>query len=67
MSSNKQKIINHVYCDRSRFRSRATTPKDAREKDKSITKEDVKKVFGRMLERRVNPEGRTVCSTQRAF
>ena len=41
MSSNKQKIINDIYFDRSGFGSRATTLKDAPEKDKSITKENV--------------------------
>ena len=45
MSSDKQKIINDRYFDRSGFGSRATTQKDAREKDTSITKEDVEEFF----------------------
>ena len=35
--SNKQKIINDIYFDKSGFSSRAITLKDARQKDKSIT------------------------------
>ena len=46
MSSDKQKIINDIYIMTARgFGSRATTLKDAREKDKSITKEDVEEFF----------------------
>lgn len=41
MSSSKQKIINDIYFDRAGFGSKQTTLKDAREKDKIITKEDV--------------------------
>ena len=41
----KQKIINDIYFDRSGFGSRATTLKEARENDKSITKEDVEEFF----------------------
>ena len=57
MSSNKQKIINDIYYDRSRFGSRATTLKDAREKDKSITKEDVEEFFKKNVEEKRRPRG----------
>lgn len=45
MASDKQKIINDIYYDRSGFGSRVTTLKDAREKDKRSTKEDVEECF----------------------
>ena len=57
MSSNKQKIINDIYFDRSGFGSRATTLKDAREKDKSITKEDVEEFFRKNVEEKRKPRG----------
>ena len=57
MSSNKQKIINDIYYDRSGFGSRATTLKDAREKDKSITKEDVEEFFKKNVEEKRRPRG----------
>ena len=57
MSSNKQKIINDIYYDRSGFGSRATTLKDAREKDKSITKENVEKFFKKNVEEKRRPRG----------
>ena len=59
--TSKQDIISNVYYDRSGFGSRATTLKDAREKDKSITKEDVEEFFlGKMLRRKENPVVRIV-------
>ena len=60
MSSNKQKIINDIYFDRSGFGSRAPTLKDAREKDKSITKEDVEEFLGKMLKKSENLVARIV-------
>ena len=45
MSSEKQKIINDIYFDRAGFGSKATTLKDAREKDKTITVKDVEDFF----------------------
>ena len=39
--SNKQTIISDIYFDRSGYGSKATTLKDAREKDKTITMKDV--------------------------
>ena len=56
MSSNKQKIINDIYFDRSGFGSRENTLKDAREKDKSITKEDFEE-FLRKNEEKRKPRG----------
>ena len=43
--SSKQEIISKIYFDRAGYGSKATTLKDAREKDKSITKEDVEEFF----------------------
>ena len=43
--SDKQKIINDIYFDRSGYGSKATTLKDARQKDKSITMDDVNEFF----------------------
>ena len=45
MSDSKQKIINDIYFDRAGFGSRATTLKDARAKDKTITIDDVNDFF----------------------
>ena len=45
MADEKQNIIRKIYFDRSGFGSRAVTLKDAREKDKSIKKEDVDNFF----------------------
>ena len=53
----KQKIINDIYFDRSGFGSRATTLKEAREKDKRITKEDVEEFFRKNVEEKRKPRG----------
>ena len=58
--TNKQKIIYDIYYDRSGFGSRATTLKDAREKDKSITKEDVEEFFRKNVEESANRVARIV-------
>ena len=55
-SSNKQRSINEIYYDRSGFGSRATTLK-AREKDKSITKEDVEEFMKKNVEEKRKPSG----------
>ena len=55
--SNKQKIINDIYFDRSGFGSKATTLKDARQKDKSITADDVNKFFRENVEEKRKPRG----------
>ena len=57
MSSNKQKIINDIYFDRSGFASRAQTLKDSREKDATITKEDVEQFCKRNIEEKRKPRG----------
>ena len=44
-SSDKQKVISDIYNDRSGFGSKATTLKDSREKDKTITMKDVDEFF----------------------
>ena len=45
MASDKQKVINDIYYDRSGFGSRATTLQDAKKKDTTITKEGVEEFF----------------------
>ena len=55
--SSKQDVISSIYYDRSGFGSRATTLKDAREKDKSITKEDVEEFFRKNVEEKRKPRG----------
>ena len=57
MSSEKQKIINAIYFDRSGYGSKAVTLKDARVKDKSITKEDVEEFFSKNVEIKKKPRG----------
>ena len=49
--NNKQKIINDIYFDRAGFGSKATTLKDAREKDKTITMKDVEEFFKKNVDR----------------
>ena len=51
-NSNKDKIISDIYFDRSGFGSQATTFKDAKAKDKSITLADVKAWFEKNLVRK---------------
>ena len=46
--SEKQTILDNVYFDRSGFGSKATTLKDARVKDKTITMADVEEFFKKM-------------------
>ena len=48
--SNKQTIISDIYFDRSGYGSKATTLKDAREKDKTITMKDVEDFFRKNVE-----------------
>jgi len=50
--SKKQDIISQIYFDRSGFGSKATTLKDAKEKDKTITMKDVEEFLKRMLNRK---------------
>ena len=55
--SDKQKVINDIYFDRNGFGSRATTLKDARLKDKSITMDDVNEFFRKNVEMKRKPRG----------
>ena len=55
--SDKQKIINDIYFDRSGYGSKATTLKDARQKDKSITMDDVNDFFRKNVEIKRKPRG----------
>ena len=58
--SEKQKIINDVYFDRGGFGSKATTLKDARTKDKTITMADVEEFLKKMWRKRGNQEVKIV-------
>jgi len=60
MADNKQKIISDIYFDRSGYGSKATTLKDAREKDKTITMKNVEYFLERMLRLRESKGVRTV-------
>ena len=55
--SSKQDIISKIYYDRAGFGSKQNTLKDAREKDKSITKEDVEEFFKKNVEVKRKPRG----------
>ena len=55
--SNKQKIINDAYYDRSGFQSKAKTLKDAKKKDKTITIKDVEEFFRKNVEVKKKPRG----------
>ena len=48
--SKKQQIINDIYFDRAGFGSKATTLKDAKEKDSSIKMSDVEEFFKKNVE-----------------
>ena len=52
--SEKDKIISEVYYDQAGFGSIATTYKDAKKKDASITTQDVKEWFQENVERKNN-------------
>ena len=57
MSSEKKKIINDIYFDRSGYGSKTVTLKDARVKDKSITMADVEEFFSKNVELKKKPRG----------
>ena len=57
MSENKQKIISDIYNDPAGFGSKQTTLKDARQKDKSITMNDVNEFFRKNVEVKKLPRG----------
>ena len=59
----KQEIINDVYYDRAGYGSRQRTLKEAREKDKSITIDDVNEFFKKNVEAKRKPVGQnSFCS-----
>ena len=58
--SDKQKIINDIFFDRSGYGSKKTTLDDARKKDKTITMDDVNEFFRKMLKSKGNHEALTV-------
>ena len=55
--TSKQDIISNIYFDRSGFGSRAQTLKDSREKDATITTEDVEEFFRKNVEEKRKPRG----------
>ena len=55
--TSKQDIISSIYYDRAGFGSRAQTLKDSREKDATITKEDVEEFFRKNVEEKRKPRG----------
>ena len=55
--SEKDKIISEVYYDQAGFGSIATTYKDAKKKDASITMQDVKEWFQENVERKKQLSG----------
>ena len=57
MADNKQNIISDIYFDRSGYGSKATTLKDAREQDKTITMKDVEQFFRKNVEIKAKPRG----------
>ena len=50
--SEKQKIINDVYCDKAGFGSKSRTLAEAREKDKTITMGDIYEFFRKNVEQK---------------
>ena len=66
-SSNKDDIINSIYYDRSGYGSVATTYKDAKEKDKNITLNDVKEWFKKNVEQKKQLRGFNSFVAPRAF
>ena len=55
--TSKQDIISSICYDRAGFGSRAQTLKDSREKDATITKEDVEQFFKSNIEEKRKPRG----------
>ena len=65
--TSKQDIISNIYLDRAGFGSRAQTLKDSREKDASITKEDVEELFKKNVEEKRKMRGQNSYIPPRAF
>ena len=55
--ASKQDIINNVYYDKGGFGSKATTLKDSRAKDKSITMADIEAFFKKNVEQKTKMRG----------
>ena len=55
--SEKQKIINDVYFDKAGFGSRQRTLTEARQKDKTITMDDINEFFRKNVEQKRKPVG----------
>ena len=55
--SEKQKIISDIYFDRAGFSSKKTTLADARQKDKTITMDDVNEFFRKNVDEKRKPRG----------
>ena len=55
--TSKQDIISNIYYDRSGFGSRAQTLKHSREKDATVTREDVEEFFKRNIEEKRKMRG----------
>ena len=53
--SEKQKVSNDVYFDRTGFGSKSRILEEAREKDKTMTVSDINEFLGRMLIKCVRP------------
>ena len=64
--TSKQDIISNIYYDRSGFGSRAQTLKDSREKDASITKEDIEEFFKKNVEEKRKNERREFVYPERS-
>ena len=58
--SSKQDIISNIYFDRAGYQSKANTLKDARQKDKSITMNDINDFFRNNVDEKRNQGGKTV-------
>ena len=65
--TSKQDITSNIYLDRAGFGSRAQTLKDGREKDASITKEDVEEFFKKNVEEKRKMRGQNSYIPPRAF
>ena len=55
--SEKQKTINDVYLDKAGFGSKSRTLAEAREKDKTITMDNINELFRKNVEQKRKPVG----------
>ena len=63
----KQKIISDIYYDKSGYGSKAITLKDARQKDKTITADDVNEFFRKNVEEKRKMRGQNSFVAPHAF